>query len=229
VGAATTGRGVAGEEPGRRLELTSLSDVVIGPLLGEGGRSTCHAATWRGREVALKIYKPRAIVRHARKHLVPLAQFEHDRNLAFFQAAGLAAHVAEPLAYVSTPGVSAFVQERLDGELYYFWFKRMGSRIDPELYAHLARIVERSHAAGLFDVDLHSMNVMVVPGADGKPIPRLFDFNLIPVSERAPNPFVALLIRTGLMSVAERDRRKLRDFHDFRRVEKKLLPFYEAR
>ena len=37
---------------------------------------------------------------------------------------------------------------------------------------------------------------------------------------------VGLLLRTGLMSPRHRDLRKLRRFHDFRRVEAKLLRFY---
>ena len=207
------------------LELTSLADVTVRGSLGEGGRSAVYDAEWKGRPVALKVYKPRAILRHARKIPgIPLAQFEHARNWGFHRSPGLAPYVAEPFAYLVSPGVSALVQERLEGELYYFWHRRTGG--DPRVMEHVARIVELSHAAGLFDVDLHSMNVMVVRGPDGEAWPKLFDFNLIPFHEHPPNPVVGALLRLGLMSVRERDLRKLRNFHDFRRVERKLLKFY---
>ena len=211
-------------EKAGRIELTAISDVAIAGTLGEGGRSLVHDARWRGQAVALKVYKPTAIQRHARKHAVPLAQFEHDRNLAFHSAPGLAEYVAKPLGYVSTPGVSALVQERLGGELYYFWHRRTGG--DPEVVRHVGRIVELAHEAGLFDVDLHSMNVMVVDGEGGRPWPKLFDFNLIPFNVRPPNPLIALLLATGLWDARARDLRKLRRFHDFSRVERKLLRFY---
>jgi serine/threonine protein kinase len=196
--------------------------------LGEGGRSTVYLGRWRGADVAVKVYKPSAVARHARKHPVPLARFEFERNRAFHEAPGLAAYVARPLAHVVEPGISVTLQERLEGELYYFHYTRLQGRVDPELGVHLARIVELAHAADLYDVDLHAMNVMVVEGPAGKPWPKLFDFNLIPFHERPPNPLVGFLLRTGLMSVRARDLRKLRNFHDFRRVERKLLGFYES-
>jgi hypothetical protein len=183
---------------------------------------------WEGRPVALKIYKPRAIVRHARKHPVPLARYEYERNLAFHRAPGLARHVAQPLAYLEEDGVSALVQERLRGKLYYFHHVESGRRVDDALFAQVAEIVRLSHEAGLFDVDLHSMNVMVEPDpAGGAPVARIFDFNLIPFHVRPPNPWLALMLRTGLMDPRARDLRKLRDFHDLRRVERKLLGYYE--
>lgn len=183
------------------------------------------AGDWDGRRVAVKIYKPTAVLRHARKHAVPLPRYEHERNLAFFRAPGLAPHVAEPLAFIDEPGVSALVQERLDGELYYFRFLGRGRLPEPALVEQLGRIVRLAHEAGLYDVDLHAMNVMVVEGAEG-PVARLFDFNLIPFHVRPPNPWMALMLRTGLMDSRARDLRKLEHFHDFGRVERKLLRFY---
>ena len=180
---------------------------------------------WDGRRVAVKIYKPAAIVRHARKHPVPLPRYEYERNLAFFRAPGLAEHVAEPLAYLEESGVAALVQEKLPGRLYYFHHVESGRVVDRALFAQVERIVRLSHEAALYDVDLHSMNVMVVPGASG-PVARIFDFNLIPFHVRPPNPWLAFLLKTGLMDARARDLRKLRDFHDLRRVERKLLGFY---
>ena len=207
------------------LQLTALGDARIVGRLGEGGRSTVYDAEWRGRRVALKVYKSAAVLNHGRKHPVPLARFEHDRNAAFHRVPALTAHVAEPLAWLAEEGVHALVQERLEGRLYYFHHRDAGAT-DAALFGRIERIVHAAHAAGLYDVDLHAMNVMVVRGPGGQPWPRIFDFNQIPFHVRPPNPWVGFLLRTGLRSFRERDLRKLRRFHDFQRVERKLLRFY---
>lgn len=185
-----------------------------------------HEGEWAGRRVAVKVYKHRAVVRHAARHPLSLPRYEFERNTAFFRAPGLAPHVAEPLALIDEEGVSALVQERLEGRLYYFHHVDRGKQVDEALFAQVGRIVRLAHEARLYDVDLHCMNVMVVPGADGVPMARIFDFNLISYVVRPPNPWTKFLLRSGLMDPRARDLRKLRDFHDLRRVERKLLPFY---
>ena len=82
-----------------------------------------------------------------------------------------------------------------------------------------------AHGAGLYDVDVHEGNVMVVDGADGRPTPKLFDFCFIPFYVHPPNPFVALLLKLKLIDLRSRDLRKLENFHDFRRFERKLKRF----
>ena len=82
-----------------------------------------------------------------------------------------------------------------------------------------------SHAAGLYDVDLHSLNIMVTHHGAGRPLAKLFDFNLIPFYVHPPNPFVWLLVKTGRIGMRSRDLRKLRRFHDFRRADKKIRMF----
>lgn len=124
----------------------------------------------------------------------------------------MARHVAEPLAYLATPGIGALLQELLEGELYDFYYTKRKGQVSPELYPHIQRMVGLCHAAGLYGADLHAMNVMVVEDERGEPIPKLFDFNLIPFHVRAPNPFVALALRTGLMSPKARDLKRLRRF-----------------
>jgi hypothetical protein len=87
----------------------------------------------------------------------------------------------------------------------------------------LAELVSLSHAAKLYDIDLHAMNVMVDRRAGG---PKLFDFNQIPFTERPQNPFVGFALKLGLLGKGSRDLRKLANFNDFDRVERKLLKFY---
>lgn len=211
--------------PSELLAGTELAELEVESLLGEGLRSRVYRARWRGRDAALKVYRPGAIARHARRHPLPLAEFERRQNTLYHRAPGLAPFVAEPLAHVVTTRGQAFLQERLEGQLYYFYFHERGGRVPPELFSKIERIVELAHRAGLYDLDLHSLNVMVVRGEDGEPWPNLFDFNMLPFHARSGNP-IGLLLRLGLLGRRWRDRRKLRDFHNFRLVERKLLERY---
>jgi len=211
----------------RRLRGTDLEGARITGKFGEGRRSIVYRAEWGGREVALKVYKRTAIAAHARKYPQPIAEFEYSRNRQFFEAAGLDRYVAQPFAFAVTPDVQAVAQAPVDGDLYYFVYRRNREAIPDSFMGHLQEILRLSHEAGLYDVDLHSMNVFVAREPNGELVPRLFDFNLIPFTVRAQNPFVGWLLAAGLLSKESRDRRRLRKFHDFRHVEDRLLKFYE--
>ncbi|HUP19311.1 MAG TPA: hypothetical protein VM778_05080 [Gemmatimonadota bacterium] len=213
-------------EPAALVEGTALEGLEVLGRLGEGRRSLVYGARWHGREAALKVYKPRAIARHARRHGLPLAEFEFRQNERYHRAPGLAPFVAEPLVRVVGPRGQAFLQERLEGQLYYFYYRERGARVPSGIFPQIERIVDLAHRAGLYDVDLHAMNVMVVTGESGEPVPRLFDFNMIPFHAREGNP-IGMLLRMGLLDRHWRDRRKLRRFHDFELVERKLLEYYE--
>jgi tRNA A-37 threonylcarbamoyl transferase component Bud32 len=207
------------------LELNALGDVEILGKLGEGVTCSVLDARWRGRDVVVKLYKAGAIERHHRLLGEELVEFEWNRNRAFYDAPGLRPYVAEPLAYLTSPGIAVFVQEKLDGRLYYFDHVERGGTIDPELFGHVGNIVRLAHEAGLYDVDLHAGNLMVVRDRDGRPMPKLFDFNFIPFYIHPPNPLVGLLLKLGLLDLKSRDLRKLRNFHDFRRFERKIERF----
>ena len=120
-----------------------------------------YRARWQGRDVGVKVYKPAAIASHARKHKLPLAEFEHRRNKAFFEARGMSKYVAEPLGFVVEPGFQMSLQECLDGEVYYFAQRDHADFISPRFMDDLAELVTLSHEAKLYDIDLHAMNVMV--------------------------------------------------------------------
>jgi hypothetical protein len=206
-----------------KLRDTEYADLEVVEKLGEGKRSVVYRARWRGREVGIKVYKPAAIAKHARKHQLPLAEFEHRRNKAFFEARGMAKYVAEPLGFIVEPGFQMSVQECLDGEVYYFAQREHSTFISPRFMEDLAELVSLSHDAKLYDIDLHAMNVMVDRQGGG---PKLFDFNQIPFTERPQNPLIGLALRMGLLGRQSRDLRKLARFNDFERVERKLLKFY---
>ncbi len=211
-----------GSPSSSRARSTRTSQVT--EKLGEGKRSVVYRARWRGREVGLKVYKPAAIANHARKHKLPLAEFEHRRNKAFFDARGMSKYVAEPLGFIVEPGFQMSLQECLEGEVYYFAQRDHADFISPRFMEDLAELVSLSHEAKLYDIDLHAMNVMV---DRQKGTPKLFDFNQIPFTERPQNPFVGLALKLGLLGRGSRDLRKLARFNNFERVERKLLKFYE--
>jgi hypothetical protein len=208
----------------KKLAGTQYADLEVTEKLGEGKRSVVYRARWQGREVGVKVYKPAAIARHARKHRLPLAEFEHRRNQAFFHARGMSKYVAEPLGFIVEPGFQMSLQECLEGEVYYFAQREHADFISPRFMDDLAELVSLSHEAKLYDIDLHAMNVMVDRKAGG---PKLFDFNQIPFTERPQNPFIGLALKLGLLGRESRDLRKLARFKNFDRVERKLLKFYE--
>ena len=207
-----------------KLKGTQYADLQVTEKLGEGKRSMVYRAKWRGREVGLKVYKPAAMANHARKHKLPLAEFEYRRNKAFFDARGMSKYVAEPLGFIVEPGFQMSVQECVEGEVYYFAQRDHADFISPRFMEDLADIVSLSHEAQLYDIDLHAMNVMV---DRQKGTPKLFDFNQIPFTERPQNPFVGLALKLGLLGRGSRDLRKLARFQNYERVERKLLKFYE--
>ncbi len=204
------------------LELSAIGDARLIRRIGEGVTCIVYLAEWRGQQVVVKLYKAGAIERHARLMDEELVEFEYARNQAFYQAAGMRGYVARPLAYLCTGGVSALVQEKLEGELYYHYYTKRDGHVPESLFEHVREIVRLSHAAGLYDVDLHAGNLMVVETAQGEPIPKLFDFNFIPFYIHAPNPWVAVLLKLGIIDLSWRDLRKLERFHDFRRFERKI-------
>jgi SAM-dependent methyltransferase len=210
-----------------RLRGTDLDGVKVTGKLGEGRRSMVYRATWQGRDVALKVYKDTAIATHARKNPQAIAEFEYSRNSQFHSVPGLDRYVAQPLAFAVTPEVQAIAQEPIEGALYYFFHRERQTEVPDSFEGHLREILRLSHNAGLYDVDLHSMNVFVTRESSGELVPKLFDFNLIPFTMRAQNPFVGWLLAAGLVSKESRDRRRLRGFHDFRHVENRLLKFYK--
>jgi len=209
------------------LELTAVGDARIIRKIGEGVSCAVYLAEWQSREVALKLYKAGAVERHHRLVGGELARYEYERNKAFHRAPGLACYIAAPLAYLTAPGMSAFVQERLIGPLYYQYHRDAGGRVDEALFARVREMVRLAHAAGLHDVDLHAGNFVVVREPSGELVPKLFDFNFIPFYVHPPNPLVWLALRLGLIDRTWRDRRKLTRFHDFTRFEKKIRMFGE--
>jgi len=194
--------------------------LEVGPRIARGLVTTVYRARLEGREAALKVFRPRSVRRHSDRSEFDIAEFEYRRNLAFHVVPELTRHIAEPFGFIALPAVSAVVQELVVGDSYYEATLRRGAR-PAGVFEHLERLVGRAHAAGLYDLDLHALNVIVVE-EDGEEIPRLFDFNRIPFHEWPRNPIEALGLALGLIDRGARDRRKLRQFHDFGRLDDRL-------
>lgn len=203
-----------------------IGEVSIQEKLGEGGRSVVYGGEWRGREVALKVYKPAGIQNHAKRHSLNIAEFEFQRNTTFYEAPGLSGYIARPLHYWVNPDGCAMVQERLTGPLYYFYYRDRNGKVSADFKRHLQNIINLAHDAGLYDVDMHAFNV-IVDDSGGEPIPKLFDFNLIPFHERPGVSISKLLLKLGLANKATRDNRLLRNFDKVAKREKKLVKYFE--
>lgn len=201
------------EPPGSLLEGTGLADVEVLDRIGEGARTVVHRARWRGREAVLKLYKPRAVARHARRHRLPLAEYEFERNRRFHRAPGLGRYVAEPLGRVVTGRGQALLQERIEGLPYRVYREGADEAEAARLFARIERLVDLAHEAGLYEIDIHPHNVLVARDEGGEPVPKLFDFNVVPLGGRRRNP-VGWLVRMRLVGRRRRDRRHLRRFRD---------------
>ena len=198
-----------------RLRGTLLQDVQVISVLGEGKRSRVFRIRWQDEDAALKLYDPAAAAKHVQRHPVPLARFEYGRNRALFRVPGLRDHVARPLAFLDKGPVQAFVQEFTPGALFDLFRQTADPAVLKQLTDSLPGLVALAHGAGLYDLDLHPNNVMVVKGEGGRGAHlKFFDFNNIPAHERSPNPLSALLFGLGLIKPESRDLRRLHLFTD---------------
>jgi hypothetical protein len=203
-----------------------IGGVRIQEKLGEGGRSVVYGGECGGRQVALKLYKPEGIHNHNKRHRLNIAEYEFQRNKAFYELPGLSDYIAQPLHYMVKPDVCCMVQERLKGPLYYFYYRDMKGEISDGFRQHLQTIISLSHNAEMFGVDMHAFNV-IVDESSGEPIPKLFDFNLIPFHELPGISMSKLLLKLGLANKASRDKRLLKNFDTVSKREKKLAKYFE--
>lgn len=191
-----------------------LSSAEVLSVLGEGKRSRVFRIRWQGAEYALKLYDPTAAAKHRSRNPVPLARYEYRRNRGLYDAPGMRNHVARPVAFLDHGPVQAFVQAFMPGVLFEHFRKDANAAVLHALTESLPRLVAHAHGAGVYDLDLHPNNVMVVADTDGTHRLVFFDFNNIPAHERSPNPLSALLMALRLIRPESRDLRRLHLFTD---------------
>jgi hypothetical protein len=192
--------------------------------IGEGRHANVFAAHWRGQEVAVKVYRPASVARHRLKFGGSLAGFEFARNAHIRSLRGMARFVAEPLGHASRGDDECLVQERLHGPLY-FHYRNAGQTAPPGFKARLTQLVAACHVAGIYDLDLHAMNVIVQQEPDGELIPRLFDFNMVPYTLK-PRNAGQWLMRLGILPAGFGDYRRLARLDDFRGIPRRHAQRY---
>mgnify|MGYP001817872115 FL=1 len=186
-----------------------------GDRLGEGRRSVVYEASWKGQQIALKLYRPEFVSKYRERFGLDIARFEYDRNQAFIEVPGLARYAARPLAALGQDdGFSpAFLQERVEG----LALTELGMRergLPEEVIAAGRRIVRLAESAGLHDLDLFYRNILVRKNRDGW-APVIHDFNLVPQYLFPPNPFLLLAYRLGIRKKSHRDYRCIRQWREF--------------
>jgi hypothetical protein len=202
-----------------------LAGLEVGALIGAGSRCTVHAARFAGEERALKLYKPSAIAKHARHDARPLAQFEFEVNREYRDCAGLARYVAAPIDFLVSARVQVFLQERLRGPLYYYWYLQASEAQRSRMRVHIDHMVAEAHRAQIYGINLQALNLIVVPDATDEPIPKLFDFNRLPRHVHHSNRFLGLAVRLGLLTPQRLDYMTLARLHDFRALERKIRKY----
>lgn len=173
--------------------------------IGEGGRTCTYRARLEGRPVALKVYRAAVMARYRWRFKINLAQFEHDRNLAFWNNPALRPYTVEPLRLlgVTDDYSPAFVQAWAEGERLTDYVARHGI-VPAGILAAGYELMRTAHAAGLYDLDLNAGNIKLRESG-GRLLPVIYDFNLLPQHRYAPNPFRALSFRLGLRYPGYRD------------------------
>ncbi|HXG27341.1 MAG TPA: hypothetical protein VNJ47_00640 [Nevskiales bacterium] len=180
-------------------------EIEVLEMIGQGRRSCTYRARYRGEPVALKVYRRALVKRYRWRYGVNLAQFEYNRNRAFWANPALRPYTVEPLKLLGVnDGYSAaFVQAWAEGET----LKERATRCGPipaELLALGYHLVHTAHAAGLYDLDFNAGNIKLRRTATGE-LPLIYDFNLLPQHLYAPNPFRWLALRLGLRHPGYRD------------------------
>ena len=187
------------------------SDLEIIQELGSGRRSQVYMASYEGRDVAVKVYKPEYIDKYQSQYKVNIAEFEFERNQRAKDSQTLSQYIAKPYKLLKPEEgyALAFVQEYVDG----VWMEDLMARqngLPSEVLQTGYYIVKEAAKLGLYDLDIPPGNIRLKQDASGKWYPKLYDFNLMPQHQCPPNPFMALGFKLGLRSKNHRDYRSLK-------------------
>jgi len=196
-------------------ELILPEDLVPLSLAGEGRRSVTFMAKYHDEIVALKVYRKEFVQKYQQRYKLNIAQFEYDRNQAFFAVEELRPYAARPIKVLGIDDENSlcFLQEFIDGpSLVELAEKNHGLPQSVLDAGHL--ICEKAEAAGLHDLDLFYKNVLMRK-QHGTWLPVIHDFNLVPQYQFPPNPFLAFAYLTGLRKKSHRDWRCLKGWQDW--------------
>src|SRR5688572_18048519 len=161
---------LAGEGPGDRIGQYKLLQQI-----GEGGCGVVFMAEQEEpirRRVALKLIKPGMDTKSV------IARFEAER-----QALALMEH--PNIAHVFDAGTTEsqrpyFVMELVEGEKItdYCDYHSLSIAARLELFLLVCDAIQHAHQKGIIHRDIKPSNILVAPGRDGKPVPKVIDFGI---------------------------------------------------
>lgn len=193
-----------------RQSLVLPADIQITGYLGSGARAHVFEARLGEDDVIAKVYREQAAQKYRHKYGTDIAEFEYLRNQSLFALQPIRKHVARP--YRVYPASSEYshcmIQEYVSGRTLKDLIIELG-HLPREVLDAGYEMVRQAEAQGFHDLDISSKNVMIVE-QDGKLIPKLYDFNLMPQHLHSPNPFLWLAIKLGIRNKSYRDYRNLR-------------------
>jgi hypothetical protein len=184
-------------------------------IAGEGRRSVTWRANYQDKVVALKVYRQAFIDKYQQRFKLNIAQFEHDRNKAFYAIDALRPYAARPIGMLGVDDQYSlcFLQEFLTGPTLIELAQQNHGL--PQSVLDAGRIIcETAEASGLHDLDIFYKNVMMRKQNDVW-LPVLHDFNLLPQYRYPRNPFLALAYFTRLRKRSHRDWRCLKEWHEY--------------
>lgn len=180
-------------------------EVEVLEMLGEGKRTCTYRARFEGRAAVLKVYRTSVLNRYRWRFGINLAQFEYDRNRAFWDNPALQRYTVEPLRVfgVNDNYSPAFLQAWAEGISLTDFAAERGA-IPEYILAAGYQLVRTAHAEELFDLDLNVGNIKLRQLNDAL-TPLVYDFNLLPQNLYPPNPFRALSFKLGWRYAGYRD------------------------
>ena len=190
--------------------LSVPADIEITGYLGTGARAHVFKANLELNSVIVKRYREEVVQKYHRKYGVDIAEFEYQRNQALFSLESIKKHIAQPFRVypASSEYTHCMIQEHISGRTLKDLIIELG-HLPREILDAGYQIVRNAEAKGVHDLDISSKNVMIVEQG-GELIPRLYDFNLMPQCQHAPNPFLWLAFKLGLRARSYRDYRNLK-------------------
>ncbi len=188
-------------------------DIEITGYIAEGSRSHVYEGRYRNQHAVIKVYKPYYIGKYRRRYRVNIAQFEYERNLAFYSIEALSRYVSIPLAWSpgDGDGQAAFLVQRFVNRLTVFEaLKDQHSGVTlKEMVGFFEFIIAEAARNHLHDLDLHAKNTVVAKDEHSwRPV--IVDFNRMPQYQHPPSLWMAAAFRLGLRDKAHRDNRNLR-------------------
>ena len=179
-------------------------------LIGAGRRCTVWRAQRGAEVVAVKLFNSHAIDKHASRHHEPLARFEFNRNRRLYAVPAVRKYIVRPINVVDCGRQQLLIQDVISGDSLSRFSTAASNRDRQRVCTQLAQIVAAAHDVSIFDLDIHSGNVLITRDRKGHPNVMLFDFNKIPFHEHPPNAFAGVLVRFGWIRPESRDFRLLR-------------------